>query len=91
MAVFYPPPLKYNILKYLLKFWPPPMCTCMNFLVGGKVGFWREGSSAGLAVVLGLVGVEALHVGLQGGQVAKLLRTVAAPERFRVQPVARGH
>ena len=52
----------------------------MYLLVGGQVGFGGEGSAAGLAVVLGLVGVEALHVGLQGGEVTELLGAVAAPE-----------
>jgi hypothetical protein len=56
----------------------------MNLLVRREVGFGGECASAELAVVLGLVGVKALHVRLQGGEVTKLLGAVAAPERLRV-------
>ena len=52
--------------------------------MGGEVGLGGEGSAAHLTVVLGLVGVEPLHVGLERGQVAELLGAVAAPKRFRV-------
>jgi len=62
--------------------------TGVNLLVRGEVGLGGEGAAAHLAVVLGLVGVEALHVGLQGGEVPELLGAVAAPERLRVRPGA---
>ncbi len=56
--------------------------------MGGEVRLGGEGPAAHLTVVLGLVGVQALHVGLQGRQVPELLGAVAAPERLRLRPGA---
>ncbi len=64
------------------------LLTGVDLLVGGEVRFGWEGPAAHLTVVLGLVGVQALHVGLQGGQVSELLGAVAAPERLRLRPRA---
>ncbi len=74
------------MLKFALQY----ELTSVDLLVSCEVGLGGEGSTAHLAVVLGLVGVQPLHVGFQRGQVAELLGAVAAPERLRVRDRADG-